>query len=412
MNSSVRGVYAATGAVLADVPPGDVSRPIAPPLAQSGGSPAAAGRIGGIDAARGIAMILVCLSHVRIHLVQSAPVLYELLTDVTRLATPTFLLLSGFVAAHVLSSDQKDARAALLDRALFLLLVGHLLIGLSDLSTASVGEWLFARVVVTDAIGVCLLFAVLMRRRSARLLFACGAALMLLSWPAAIMIQPESEAGRALGAVLLHVRSVHSGLVDAAIVPYLGLFLVGMGLRKWTDRDGQRDGEGALARRLFVIGGLAVGCAVLGVACWHLAATSGLTAELPLDVRAVIRSTLHPGSKLPPSPAYFLAYAGGGLIIAGWCVMCRPRRLMQPFVEWTAVIGRASLMCFILQDWLLRLVPAVTALDELRSPAFWLGYFAATVVVLHWAAQRWRGVRGNRFLTVGLRSFLRSRAAV
>jgi uncharacterized membrane protein len=411
MNSSVRGACAAAGVALAGVARRDVSRPAAPLLAQSGGSSSMTGRIAGVDAARGIAMILVCLSHVRTHFVESAPALNDALTTITRLGTPSFLLLSGFVAAHVLGSGQKDARAALVDRALFLLLIGHVLIGLADLYTASVIEWLFGRVVVTDAIGVCLLVAVLLRGRSARTLFIIGISAMLLSWPVAILIAPESQVGRTAGAVLFHVRSVPTALVDAALVPYLGLFLAGMGLRKSTEREVQAGDPAALARRLFVIGGAAAGCALLGLAGWYFAKSLDITATLPQDLRALIRATLDPSVKLPPSPAYFLAYGGGALFIAAFCLFCRPRRVVQPLVEWTSVIGKASLLCFMLQDWLLRLIPALTGLDALTSPVFWLLYFVATLLVLHWAALRWRAARGNRFLTVGLRALWKRRAA-
>jgi uncharacterized membrane protein len=59
--------------------------------------PGAETRIAAVDAARGCAMLMVCLSHIRHHFVASAPALEWALAVVTRIATPTFLLLSGFV---------------------------------------------------------------------------------------------------------------------------------------------------------------------------------------------------------------------------------------------------------------------------------------------------------------------------
>jgi peptidoglycan/LPS O-acetylase OafA/YrhL len=94
-------------------------------------------RITGIDAARGCAMFLVCLSHIKQHTVPSYPDLHEALVLVTRIATPTFLLLSGFVIGHVLrSSRRSNVGISLLDRGLFLILIAHLLLGWTDIHQA------------------------------------------------------------------------------------------------------------------------------------------------------------------------------------------------------------------------------------------------------------------------------------
>src|SRR5690606_40770935 len=57
----------------------------------------AAGRMTGIDAARGIAMVFVCVSHVRYHFHDSVPALYSLLTNVTRLDRKSTRLNSSHV---------------------------------------------------------------------------------------------------------------------------------------------------------------------------------------------------------------------------------------------------------------------------------------------------------------------------
>lgn len=371
---------------------------------------ALAGRIAGIDAARGIAMILVCLSHVRIHFSDVAPELYSLVTDLTRLATPSFLLLSGFVAAHVLSGpSERSARATLVDRGLFLLLVAHVLIGLDELRSLTVTEWLFGRVLVTDAIGVCLIMAVFMHRLSPRTLFVLGAAAVVLSWPFAMTLQFDSPAAQRAGAALLTLRSAADPHANGALIPYLGMFLIGMGLRKWTT-DQVRSGDAtALARRLAMVGAAAVGLVALGIALWYLAKPY-ITAQWSGEAVYFVRATLNPGSKLPPSPAYVLGYGGGGLLIAAACLFCRPRRILQPLVERSAVIGRASLLCFIVQDWLLRLTPVVLGLDRITSPAFWLLYFAAAVLALYWISRQWLAIRGNRFLTLGIRTLAARRS--
>lgn len=367
------------------------------------GAPSPASRIAGIDAARGVAMVLVCLSHVRIHFSDSAPALYELVTALTRLATPSFLLLSGFVAAHVLSGpDGRLARATLVDRGLFLLVIAHVLIGVGDLSALSLCDWLFARVLVTDAIGVCLLIAVVVQPAPTRTLVTLGVGLVLVSWIVALTLNPANPLEQQLGAMLFSLRSQPNPYIDAALVPYLGIFLLGMSLRKFSAREILSANFDALGRRCLRVGGLALMCAALGIAGWFLA--KPLLPEFwSAELLDAIRATLDPRRKFPPSPAYFLAYAGGGAVVAGLCLLKRPRRLMQAIVPRAATIGRASLLCFILQDWLLRLAPVVLGFGVIGSPTFWMLYFAGTVLLLYWISRRWLAIRGNRFLTLGIR---------
>src|SRR6185295_1076090 len=124
---------------------------------------AATERIVAIDAARGCAMVLVCISHVAVYL-SAAPDLQWFLLMVARVATPTFLLLSGFVIAHLLQPGaNRHVSVMLVDRGLFLLVVAHALLGLWMLPELGVLHWAFARTGITDAIGVALLSAVLLR---------------------------------------------------------------------------------------------------------------------------------------------------------------------------------------------------------------------------------------------------------
>src|SRR5687767_3213088 len=150
-------------------------------------------RIAPVDAARGCAMLMVFLSHSKQHFEISSPDLYWFLLSVTRVATPAFLLLSGFVVRHVLSTDRSGhAGITLIDRALFLLIVAHALIGFDSLLDVSVARWFFDRTLITDAIGVALFFAVLLRHRSAGTLFVQGCTIFILAWITASLLTFES----------------------------------------------------------------------------------------------------------------------------------------------------------------------------------------------------------------------------
>jgi uncharacterized membrane protein len=360
-------------------------------------------RLTGIDAARGIAMLLVCASHVRIHFIESAPWLYFLMTAVTRIATPTFLLLSGFVAAYVLSSSRSHARATLVDRGLFVLIVGHFLLDWSDVRFTDAAHWIFGRVTVTDAIGICLITSVVAFRLSARALATLGAALCLAAWPIAMLAAPETEIARYVGAALFDLRSEANAMIDAAVIPYMGVFLVGMALSKRSHESIRSGRFERIARDLAGIGTIAIAVVIVGIVGWMLAKTLQWTPDDPATAE-ILRRTLDPRSKMPPGPAYLLFYGGCGLLVAASCLIAKPRAIMEPIVKWAATIGRASLMSFVVQDWFFRFVPSVAGYESVTSVAFWLSYLVVIVLIIHRIAAAWDSIGANRFLTVGLRN--------
>lgn len=370
----------------------------------------AAGRMSGIDAARGIAMVLVCVSHVRYHFVENLPAVYSALTNITRLATPTFLLLSGFVAAYVLSSNKRETRVALIDRGLFVLFAGHLLLNWVDLSRVGFEEWMFARITVTDAIAACLVIAALSSRLPAVALATIGAALALISWPIAMLWVPESPYARYAAIMLFNVHSEGGALTDAALVPYLGLFMIGMSLSRWCSSQLLARDFAAAARKLLVVGTIAVAFVLAAILVWHTLKPM-LLEQIDESTLALSQLTLDPRAKMPPSPAYLMFYGGGGLIVAAICLICRPAALLRPIVAWASTLGRASLMCFVVQDWLLVLLPALLGLAHMQSVPFWIAYLLSALIVLHALAARWDRARANRFLTVGLKQSYAARYA-
>jgi len=369
------------------------------------------GRIEPIDAARGCAMILVCLSHVRYHFDEESS-LYFLLTTVTRIATPTFLLLSGFVAGYLLRTnlDRKTA-VTLVDRGLFLLLVAHLFHGLAEVPVAGLFDWMFARASIPDAIGVALCIAPLLWRMSTRMLLALGATLCVVSWPIAMLWVPQHDWSIVLGRVLFNARSVHTALIDVSVVPYLGMFLLGMGLSAHLHRALLEVDHAAIATRLSRLGAIAVAAALAGLTAWHFGRgflPAGIQESADADF---VRHTLDPRVKYPPSPAYLLFYGGAGLLMAATFFFGKPKAAIGPIVRHGAVIGRASLMCFVLQDLLLFVVPLILGFHLLKFDPFWIAYVVFVIAGLYVAATLWGGIRGNRFFTIGLRALYRRQAA-
>jgi len=358
-------------------------------------------------------MVLVCLSHIKQHLVESSPPIYWILMSVTRVATPTFLLLSGFVIGYLLRRDSRGrASITLVDRGLFLLLVAHGLMGISNVTEhAGVASWLFERVEITDVIGMALFVAVLLRSVRPEMLIGLGAGLFLVSWPCAMLLEARSELARMILGPLLHVPGTAGASIEAPLVAYVGVFLIGMGLSGRLHEallDGvTRD----IARPLFRLGAISVAIALLGVLLWHSA--KGM---LPEALRAppfveLVRGALDPRWKLPPSPAYLLFYGGCGLLLASGFLNGRPAWLVSPIARFTAVLGRASLMCFVVQDLVFFGIPNAIGLDSIQSVFFWSAYLAVGLMLLYALARRWDEAHGNRFLTVGLKSIASLRRA-
>src|SRR5687768_6126182 len=84
-----------------------------------------------IDAARGTAIVLMCISHVGDLVDTARPFWGSLFYGIGLTATPTFLLLSGLATGIVLSRESaQSGRIRLIDRGIFVLLAAHVAIAL------------------------------------------------------------------------------------------------------------------------------------------------------------------------------------------------------------------------------------------------------------------------------------------
>src|SRR4051812_6769069 len=122
----------------------------------------AARRVQAIDIARGVAMLLVCVSHfVSTQVVARGNRLTaELLTVAAGIASPTFVFMSGAILGIAYAgreSDFRRFRLKLVDRALFLLTIGHLLLMGSRWHSLPDHRELFSLTFITDASAVSIL---------------------------------------------------------------------------------------------------------------------------------------------------------------------------------------------------------------------------------------------------------------
>jgi hypothetical protein len=188
------------------------------------------------------------------------------------------------------------------------------------------------------------------------------------------------------------------------------VFVIGMGLSSYCRVALRSDDREVMSRRLAVIGGLALCGVVAGIIAWHFGKDYlPVGAQQPHMVN-LLRSTLHPASKTPPSPAYLLLYGGCGLLMTAAFFHGRPRWLFEHITGKAAVIGKASLLCFIVQDWLFFVIPDWLGFVDVTSVGFWFAYFGMVVTALFVLAKYWIHSNGNRLFTVGLKRMARPAA--
>jgi uncharacterized membrane protein len=364
------------------------------PRPSTPGRGAEAGRWGAIDATRGLAMVLVCLSHflaTHLHGAEWGPGA-GLLHAATRLATPTFLVISGAMLGIAHASRAAPAAAVwrrFADRGLFLLLVARPLIFLAHVPHAG-GVWAAARwMFVTDTIAACLLVApgvvfTVGRRPRAALAVALFAA---ASW-GAVSWSAASGAGQVVKEALVGDLRPRALAFPFPVLQWLSVYLVGtiLGERLWEERARAASRPAALAVRA---GATAIVVALAAYAL-HLGAPAG----------SLLATWTAPGTKVPPGPAFVLFYCGAGLVLLALAFEAERRGLLSRWRAVAAVLGRNSLFAFVAQYFVY--YPLAMLVRPARSAASPL-WFGASLALVVGAAALWERAGGYRWITVGLK---------
>ncbi len=335
-------------------------------------------------------------------------VLSDWLVVLGMLATPTFLMLSGAICSHLaLGGDRSESasRWRLIDRGLFLILVVHFVLGFTHALWESASAAVLQSVYITDAVGVGLIVAAFVLGRFTRgQLIACGIALLILSWAVSCLGAPRDESARFILRMLVGYDDRRydddAGWV-VPIVPYLGLFLIGMAGGAEYTRQRVQGASHALIGRLCVSAGLVAPFLAIAIKLgWQFSKE-----YVPEELHWPMYLLTQPFMRIPPSPAYILAFGGLGLVMAGALFLIASRKWGHSIAATLAVIGRASLFVYVVQYWLIS-VPAL-AFGQRGDVLFWcvtLLLVASAAWVLAWT---WDRARGNRVLTLGLRRFAR-----
>src|SRR5688572_9151279 len=156
------------------------------------GSDSASRRLRFVDAARGVTMFFVLLSHFGFAYF-TAPeqaMWRDLLARIGMIATPTFVILSGMVLGvqyHAAGPGFRRIQARFIDRGLFMLLVGHFVISLALRQFDNSAFFVYS----TDGLGIAMILgALLVPKLEWRSRLGLGVTAYVGSWLAVYFWQP------------------------------------------------------------------------------------------------------------------------------------------------------------------------------------------------------------------------------
>lgn len=318
---------------------------------------------------------------------------------VTMIASPTFMIVSGMMLGLLYRTRRerfRDIQVKLIDKGLFLLTVGRLLILIAHVPLAggvhAALRWGF----ITDAIGVNIIVGSLLIPRVGRVgRIWLGAGAFALSWAMIVFWHPHDLGLSLLRGALAGELSPSDEMVYADVfplLPWFGLYLCSTCLgERLADKAAA---TGQQAAKLFLR--LGVLCGTLAVALrlgWAFSKRWGLVA----DSRFGWQHLFQPAQKLPPSPAYLLCYGGAGLILTGGLFFAERWQPIDWFLQLTSQMGQTSLFVFIFQYYVYFsfLVMAAPAYSQV-----WPVYFGLSLLVVVFVDQLWYRQGLNRLLTV------------
>ena len=362
---------------------------------------AATRRVQAIDIARGVAMLLVCLSHFALTFLvrRGNLVTVEILTFITCIASPTFVFMSGAIVGIAFAMRRNDFpqfRLKLVDRALFLLTLGHLLLLGSRLPGRGFGHELFSIVFITDASAVSILtVSFLVPHVPAWARIRIAAVLMMFSLLVVHTMHGSAHFPQTLVEMLFGEHSTLSG--SFAVVPWLAVYLASTAVGERLGAYFRRDDYRGVVRLLLRLGIASVLLAVCGRLMREVV---GATLVVPSRALAELTSFTQ---KYPPGPTYVLLFGGAGMCLIAVVTECWRRGWLPRVTDAFETVGRASFCVFVLQAYLYFVVPHYKALPEALP---WPLALAITLVPLYVGAKVWSAYNGNRYLTVGLPALL------
>ena len=357
-------------------------------------------------------MLFVCLAHFTnsYHFLLGKDDAGTWLVTIGMLASPTFVTVSGTVAGFLWTTRRNffaHLQRRLLDRGVFLLSIGHIILALSGFFTNFGIVNALKRGYITDAIAIAVIIGPwLVTRLSVKSRLLVAATLFVVNWLAILFWAPH------LGPAVFFkhyfvgiINPDEFGISFSAFpaIPWFAVYLVGTTIGQtvgkfYVTKD-KRKGHALLAKIGVASFSIGVVAKLVAAAVRHY--DPAFSVGHP-DVMALLSSY----QKFPPGPTYLFFFAGAGMLMASFVLEADRRGHARLVLGQLRQLGEASLFVYALQFYLYTVL--LRSL-HLRYTRLWPIGFIASLGLLALAATLWNSVNGKRFLTVGLTHFLERR---
>jgi len=357
-------------------------------------------RIRSLDATRGTAMIFVLISHFGLTYfgLNGQEQLEDWFERVGKVASPTFMVLSGMMAGFLYAMRPESFRATrmrLADRGLFFLTFGHVVIAIAHAPRLGRFDWALYEVFITDTIAFSIIvgpFLVEVLRPWARV--ALGVAVFAASW-AAMELWPvdwHSWWRAALAGELVAGPTYRAGIYTFPVLPWFATYLACTSLGGAFAARLKQDGEDGAARLMLHAGGTSMLLALVFAKLGSVARDAGVIAP-----EGLVSTLASLSCKRPPGPVYLLFHGGAGLLLLAAMMTVDRLGRLDAWLRFTTRMGRTSFFLFVVQFFVFN---EFFFRARLPMSPVWPLYFAATVALVGLASWWWDAGGYNRFMTM------------
>lgn len=266
-----------------------------------------------------------------------------------KIALPTFVLVSGIMLGHQMEIRQRQLmilRGHLLDRALFLATIGHIIMALSMTAKSGFREAMIHGY-ITDTLAFCVISGLfLIPHTSMRIRLALGILLCLGSWITWLSWSPTDPFLTPIRSTLIGPSSEANTIISNPLLPWLGLYLIGSSIGEWLGHF-QPQNLWRAAKRLKTMSLVVLATAIGFKAGLMLArdfAGWSLSNSWYLHVS--------PYQKYPPGPFYLFLYGGVALLLISQMLNEQQPLWVKRVTTSLRPIGRNSLLVFLFQSFL------------------------------------------------------------
>ena len=343
-------------------------------------------------------MLFVFLAHFGfVYLSTRAPEQERWTSSIGKIASPTFMVISGMMLGFLYRVGPNSfdrVRRKLVDRGLFLITVGHLVIVFAHVAISGSIATAFTWGFITDAIGFSIILGpvvITLLSPLSRVMVPLG--MYGVSWLAAARWWPEHSYQEFLKETLFgSLGESQFYFYNFPLLPWFCLYLSSSVLGERIAIHFFKGDLDAMPRSVLRT----------ALACGALAAVLvgyrglALLGWVPTSGGVLLLTDL--GQKLPPSPAYFLFYTAIGLGIMWFLLEAELRGRLPKLLDTLGLLGRTSLFAFLLQYYVYY---TILFLLPIPYSPLWPLLLVASGILIFLLSDFWYRLRGNRLITVG-----------